>query len=114
LRTWTETVSIFTVTEQAPPTAKEIRLVEPPPPTGPDSGRVEPLLEQIAELTPAPRGSQSFEMWVPGTLTLGGQPIADDLAMAILLDALLAKEFFPDGYQQGAGGRLYRYGRRAA
>ena len=89
-------------------------MVEPPPPTGPDSGRVERLLEQIAELTPAPRGSPSFEMWVPGTLTLGGQPITGDLAMAILLDALLAKEFLPEGYQEGAGGRLYRYGRGRA
>jgi hypothetical protein len=29
--------------------------------------------------------------------------------MAILLDALLAKGFYPDGFTEGDGGRTYRY-----
>ena len=31
------------------------------------------------------------------------------MAMAIVLDALLKKDMFPDGFIQGDGGRHYKY-----
>jgi len=31
------------------------------------------------------------------------------MAMAVVLDALLKKEMFPDGFIQGDGGRYYKY-----
>ena len=37
------------------------------------------------------------------------QPVASDMAMAVVLDALLKKEMFPDGFIQGDGGRYYKY-----
>jgi hypothetical protein len=36
-------------------------------------------------------------------------PVAVDVVMAILLDALLEKEMFPDGIIQGDVGRYYKY-----
>ena len=38
-----------------------------------------------------------------------GQPVAQDLAMAVVLDRLLGKNLFPDGFEQKGNGRLYRY-----
>jgi hypothetical protein len=35
--------------------------------------------------------------------------IGDDIALAIVLDALLAKGFYPDGFTAGDGGRTYHY-----
>ena len=37
------------------------------------------------------------------------QPVASDMAMAVVLAALLKKEMFPDGFIQGDGGRYYKY-----
>ena len=44
-------------------------------------------------------------------LTLRGALVPSDVAMAALLDALLAKGFFPDGYVQEDRARRYRYRR---
>jgi hypothetical protein len=69
-------------------------------------GAVEDLLSQIASI----RDDQTtFELWVPQSLSLHDRPIALDIAMAIMLDALLKKELFPDGFIQGDGGRYYKY-----
>jgi hypothetical protein len=71
-----------------------------------DSGTVEELLSQVDLI---PEGQQSFKLWVPQRLSWKNQPIASDVAMAIVLDALLAKGFFPSGFEEGVGGRLYDY-----
>jgi hypothetical protein len=69
-------------------------------------GRVEDLLSQIASV----QGDRTTcELWVSERLSLHDQPVALDIAMAIVLDALLKKEMFPDGFIQGDGGRYYKY-----
>jgi hypothetical protein len=67
---------------------------------------VKNLLQQINNI---PDSQVSFDLWVPHILTLNGEPVTNDLAMAIVLDALLARGLFPDGFVEGEGGRLYRY-----
>ena len=69
-------------------------------------GTVEDLLSQIASI----RDDQTtFELWVPQRLSLHGQPVALNVAMAIVGVALLKKEMFPDGFIQSDGGRYYKY-----
>jgi hypothetical protein len=69
-------------------------------------GTVEDLLSQIACI----RDDQTtFELWVPQMLSLHDQPVALNVAMAIVGVALLKKEMLPDGFIQGDGGRYYKY-----
>ena len=69
-------------------------------------GRVEDLLSRIAGV----QGDQTtFDLWVPQNLSLNGQPVTLDVAMAMALDALLEKGFFPDGFTQDENGRHYKY-----
>ena len=69
---------------------------------------VEELLAQVNSVDPK-RGDSSFTLWVPGSLTLGGNPVAQDVAMAVVLDRVLAKGFFPDGFVAEGTGRRYNY-----
>jgi hypothetical protein len=69
-------------------------------------GEVEDLLKQIGSIRD---DHTTFDLWVPERLSLHDQPIALDIAMTIVLDALLKKEMFPDGFIQGDGGRYYKY-----
>jgi hypothetical protein len=72
------------------------------------TGTVEELIHQIESWPPA---ESSAELWVPERLTLDGDPIAQDIAMAIVVDKLLKLNYFPDGFSANAGGRLNRYNR---
>ena len=79
----------------------------------PPRGTVEELLRRIEALArpgdaPPPAG---FELWVPQRLTLRGQGIPFDVALMVVLDALLEKDFVPAGYTEEDGGRLYHYQR---
>jgi hypothetical protein len=76
------------------------------PATQPTSARLEDLRAQIDAL---PAGQRSFDLWVPDELTSGGAPIRSDMAMAVLVDGLLARGLFPAGYSAGTGGRTYHY-----
>ncbi len=69
---------------------------------------VEALRDEVRTL--AAHG-EAFELWVPDTLTMGGQVVRKDFAMAVLLDAILALGFMPDGLTVGTGGATYRYRR---
>ena len=71
------------------------------------TGTVEELLAQVDGL---PAGTTTFEMFVPQNLSLHGQPVSQDIAMAIVVDRLLAKDLYPNGYNQRSTGRRYRYG----
>src|SRR5689334_7827295 len=73
---------------------------------GPASGTLEDLFAKVEAL---PDGSRAFEMYVPNSLTMKGQPIAQNLAMALVMDRILAKKLYPDGFEQKQDGRLYRY-----
>ncbi len=72
------------------------------------SGTVEELLSEIGKV-PAHEVGRSCELWVPELLRLRGARVGGDIAMAIVLDALLAKGYYPDGFSEGEGGRTYRY-----
>jgi hypothetical protein len=69
---------------------------------------VEELLAQVDEFDPR-RGNSSFTLWVPASLTLGGNPVAQDVAMAVVLDRVLAKGFFPEGFVPEGTGRRFTY-----
>ena len=79
----------------------------------PPKGTVEELLRRIDALArPGDAGPPSgFELWVPQRLTLRGQGIPFDVALMVVLDALLEKDFVPAGYREEDGGRLYQYQR---
>jgi len=53
--------------------------------------------------------AESFALDIPDALTLDGNPIPQDAAMAIILDGLLAKDLYPDGFEEIPGGRRYWY-----
>ncbi len=82
----------------------------------PPRGTVEELLRRIEALArPGDSGSPSgFELWVPQRLTLRGQGIPFDVAIMVVLDALLEKDFVPAGFTEEDGGRLYQYQRADA
>ena len=69
---------------------------------------VESLREEATSLAV---GADRFELSLPEALSVGGSPVPKDLAMAVLLDAILALGFMPDGVTTGATGAIYRYRR---
>lgn len=73
----------------------------------PFRGTIEDLLRRI-ETLPEP-GSAGSELWIPGRLTLRGEPVPQDVAMVIVMDALLSKSLVPSGFTEAQDGRLYRY-----
>ncbi|HYU35202.1 MAG TPA: hypothetical protein VEW48_23870 [Thermoanaerobaculia bacterium] len=82
----------------------------------PPRGTVEELLRRIEALArPGDAGPPGgFELWVPQRLTLRGQTIPFDVALMVVLDALLEKSFVPAGFTEEDGGRLYLYERADA
>ena len=75
-------------------------------------GRVEDLLRQVEAVSEVEgRPAASFELWVPELLTLHGRRIPQDVAVVVLLDAVLEKSFEPAGFTEEPGGRIYRYQR---
>lgn len=72
----------------------------------PSSGTCEELLAQIEAL---PEDTKRFELFVPLSLTWQGKPIGQNPAMAVVLDKLLDKGLFPDGFEQRPTGRRYKY-----
>lgn len=76
----------------------------------PPRGTVEELLRRIEALA-RPEGSEppdGFDLWVPQRLTLRGQGIPFDVAVMVVLDALLERDFVPAGFTEEDGGRLYQ------
>jgi hypothetical protein len=82
----------------------------------PPRGTVEELLRRIEVLARPGDGNppSGFELWVPQRLTLRGQMIPFDVALMVVLDALLEKDFIPAGFTEEDGGRLYHYERSDA
>ena len=74
----------------------------------PSNGSVEELRKQITKLAAE---SQSFELWVPASLTMGGAVIPRDLGMALVVDAVFGAGFMPDGVAPEADGSMCRYRR---
>ena len=82
----------------------------------PFRGTVEDLLRRIDKLAHPEDGSPpaGFELWIPPRLTLRGQTIPFDVALMVVLDALLEKDFVPASFTEEDGGRLYLYERADA
>ena len=74
----------------------------------PGAGAVEDLLKVLQLRS---EGADSLELWVSDRLTLGETEVPASIAMAIVLDKALSLGLEPDGFQQGDGGRTYRYRR---
>jgi hypothetical protein len=51
----------------------------------------------------------TFTLAIADRFTFAGQPDTMGAGMAVVLDAILAKGFWPDGFDQKEGYRLYRY-----
>jgi hypothetical protein len=58
-----------------------------------------------------PEDADYCELSISDNLTLDGQPVPQDVAMAIILDGLLTNDFFPDGFEIVPGGKKYKYKR---
>lgn len=73
----------------------------------PSQSTVEAVLSYL-DTIPTAEG-QPFELWIPQHLTSRGQPVGADAAMAIICDKILDMGYFPDGFAEADGGRVYRY-----
>lgn len=51
----------------------------------------------------------SFTLQIADNLTFAGEPDPIGMGMAMVLDAILAKGFSPDGFEEKHGYRMYRY-----
>jgi hypothetical protein len=63
----------------------------------------------LAEVEALPVGSASLELWVPNQLTLRGEVVTREVAMAVLLDKVLEHGLFPQGFASHPTGAVYRY-----
>jgi len=52
---------------------------------------------------------ERFELPISNEFTFGGQPDSWGAGMAVVLDAILAQGYGPDGFEQRDGYRVYRY-----
>ena len=63
-------------------------------------------LQHLAAHSPS---SDSFELPISSSFTYAGKPDKVGFGMALLLDKILGMGYEPDGFEQKAGFRLYRY-----
>lgn len=63
----------------------------------------------LATVDAIPAGQESFQIWVPSQLTLQNEAVLSELAMGFLLDRIVGKGLYPRGFEEGDGGRLYKY-----
>jgi|GEM_PF-3488106 len=58
-------------------------------------------------------GPEKFVLPIPTShpLTVQGQEVSADIAMAIITDEILAKGWMPDGFEEKNGMRYYKYSR---
>lgn len=67
---------------------------------------VEELLQEVESW---PLGLEKAELRVASTLTLNGETVQPDVAMAIVTDAILGKGLAPAGMASAENGALYFY-----
>ena len=72
----------------------------------PAHATVEELVAAVAALPP---GCKSLELWVPNHLTLRGEAVVKDIAMAMVLDEALARGLLPQGVVSHPTGAVHRY-----
>jgi hypothetical protein len=71
---------------------------------------VESILETVASYG-AKGEPKAVKLFVPAALTFRGEAVRGDVAMAVILNALLAKGFRPKGFEEQVDGRFYLYER---
>ncbi len=67
--------------------------------------------ELIRDFERRSTGQTRVDLLVLEPLTLGGQVVASDVGMTVLLDRILALRFEPDGFTETPSGRTYHYKR---
>ena len=65
--------------------------------------------ELLAHVKAAKPTGDRFELAIADSFTFRGKPDVMGMGMAIVLDAILAHGFGPDGFEQHSGYRVYRY-----
>ena len=75
----------------------------------PDSCHTRSVEGLLQEVEAWPDGLKKAELWVASELTLNGERVANDVAMAIIVDAILGRGFAPAGRSQGKTGATYYY-----
>jgi hypothetical protein len=63
----------------------------------------------VAELEALPSGATLLDLGVKNQLTLRGDLVAKDIAMAMVLDKALERGLFPQGFAVHPMGAVYRY-----
>jgi hypothetical protein len=76
-----------------------------PPPSS-----VEEIVSQLATLTAE---GQSFEFFIPESLTLGGHAVPEPMAKAAIVAKALSMGYEPGGATQAEGGRVFTFKPRA-
>jgi hypothetical protein len=69
---------------------------------------VEELLRQVADISPA---ATSFDLWFPSYLTMGGVPIKQRDAFAVIMKRIreVSEEFVPVGFSGIPGGEMHHF-----
>ncbi len=65
--------------------------------------------ELVSHLREGATADALYDLWVPSELTLGGIPVPQDVAMVVVVDAVLAIGLGPAGFTDGLGGRTYHF-----
>ena len=56
-----------------------------------------------------PPSGDSFQLLISDSFTFAGRPDLDGAGMAIILDRILGLGYWPDGFEQQSGFKVYRY-----
>lgn len=70
------------------------------------AGSVEDLVSHVRTGATA---DEPYDIWVPNILTFGDNAVSQDVAMAVVGDAVLAVGLGPNGFTEGVGGRTYHF-----
>ena len=71
--------------------------------------RVTALESIFSDIDAKAPGKAALSLWIPEHLSWRSELVAQGLAMALVLERLVAHALVPDGFEQHEGGRVYRY-----
>jgi len=78
-------------------------------PSATDVTRFETAEAAVEYLKRTTFSGPSFTLNIADSFTFAGQPDTMGMGMATVVDTILAKGFWPDGFEQKVGYRVYRY-----
>ena len=68
--------------------------------------------EVLKHLQSHPPSGDSYQLLISDSFTLAGKPDVTGGGMAIILHRILELGFWPDGFEQQTGFKIYRYKKR--